>query len=261
MSLPQQRLQLGAQVALEQHHQRADLGGGPLPVLDREGVERQHADAEPGGGLDGVAHRLDAGAMPFDARQVPLRGPAAVAVHDDGDVRGQPVEVDLARERLVRVARTESTPAARQATRRISTQHRQAWFAHGAGPRSIIVHPDEEQAVRRAPWRRRRRGVPPASSDATEPAARQPRPTSTSVPAMARTMCRRKPSPATSYVNRPDADGHHTPVDECVTVRDAIVARVGPRRSGTPRNRASRPAPRPPGASRPRRARSGTCQT
>ena len=37
--------------------------------------------------FDDVAHRFDAGAMPFDARQVALRRPAAVAVHDDGDVR------------------------------------------------------------------------------------------------------------------------------------------------------------------------------
>ena len=39
--------------------------------------------------------------MAFDARQVALRRPAAVAVHDDGDVRGQLLEVDLPRQRLV----------------------------------------------------------------------------------------------------------------------------------------------------------------
>ena len=53
--------------------------------------------------LDRVAHRLDAGAVAFDARQVALRRPAAVAVHDDGDVRRQPVEGDLPRQRVVRV--------------------------------------------------------------------------------------------------------------------------------------------------------------
>ena len=47
-----------------------------------------------------VADRVDAGAVPFDPRQVPLRRPAAVAVHDHGDVRGQPLEIDLARQRL-----------------------------------------------------------------------------------------------------------------------------------------------------------------
>ena len=64
-------------------------------------------------GLDGVADRVDAGAVPFDARQVALRRPAAVAVHDDGDVRRQPLEVDLTDQHLVRVARPESTPAVR----------------------------------------------------------------------------------------------------------------------------------------------------
>ena len=54
-------------------------------------------DAEARGGFDGVAHGVDAGAMAFDARQVALRGPAAVAVHDDGDVRRQPLEVHLPR--------------------------------------------------------------------------------------------------------------------------------------------------------------------
>ena len=54
--------------------------------------------------FDGVANRVDAGAMPFDARQVALRGPAAVAVHDDGDVRRQPVEIDLPGERFVGMA-------------------------------------------------------------------------------------------------------------------------------------------------------------
>ena len=100
----QQRLQLGAQVPLQQHHQRADLGGGAFPVLDRERVQRQHLDAETRGGLDRVANSVDAGAVPFDARKVALRGPPAVAVHDDGDVRRQPIEIDLPDEHFVRVA-------------------------------------------------------------------------------------------------------------------------------------------------------------
>ena len=94
-------LELEPDVPLQQHHQRVDFGARALPVLDRERVERQHVDAQPGGRLDDVAHRVDAGAVPLDARQVALRRPAAVAVHDDGDVRGQPLEVDLARQRFV----------------------------------------------------------------------------------------------------------------------------------------------------------------
>ena len=72
-----------------------------LPVLDGEGVEREDADAEAGGGLDGVAHGLGAGTVAFHARQMTLRGPAAVAVHDDRDVRRQALEVDLAGESFV----------------------------------------------------------------------------------------------------------------------------------------------------------------
>ena len=94
-------LELEPDVALQQHHQRVHFGTRALPVLDRERVERQHVDAEPRRGFDDVADRIDAGAVPFDARQMALRRPAAVAVHDDGDVRGQRVEIDLARQRFV----------------------------------------------------------------------------------------------------------------------------------------------------------------
>ena len=42
--------------------------------------------------------------MPFDPRQVALRRPPAVAVHDDGDVLRQPLEVDLPDQHFVRMA-------------------------------------------------------------------------------------------------------------------------------------------------------------
>ena len=51
--------------------------------------------------FDDVAHGVDAGAVPLDPRQVALRGPTAVAVHDDRDMPGQPLEVDLAGQRLL----------------------------------------------------------------------------------------------------------------------------------------------------------------
>ena len=92
------------QIALEQHHQRADFSRGTLPVLDGKGVEGEDFEAEPRRGLDDVPDRVDAGAMPLDARQVPLAGPAAVAVHDDGDVAWQAIEFDLAGQRLFRPA-------------------------------------------------------------------------------------------------------------------------------------------------------------
>jgi hypothetical protein len=40
--------------------------------------------------------------MAFDTRQMTLAGPAAVAVHDDGDVARQPIELDLPGQRLFR---------------------------------------------------------------------------------------------------------------------------------------------------------------
>ena len=58
---------------------------------------------EAGGALHGVAHGLDAGAVAFDARQMALGRPPAVAVHDDRDVRRQAVERDLPRQRGVRI--------------------------------------------------------------------------------------------------------------------------------------------------------------
>src|SRR5687767_15700385 len=40
----QERLQLLAQVALEQAHERAHFGLGALPVLDREGVQGERSE-------------------------------------------------------------------------------------------------------------------------------------------------------------------------------------------------------------------------
>src|SRR5262245_26860298 len=96
----QQGVQLEPQVALEQRHQRRHLGHGALPVLDREGVEREHLDPEARRRLDDVADRFDPGAVPLDAREMPLRRPPAVAVHDDRDVSGEPLEINLPCERL-----------------------------------------------------------------------------------------------------------------------------------------------------------------
>ena len=45
---------------------------------------------------------IDAGAMTLDTRQVPLRRPSAVAVHDHRDMAGKAIEVDLTDECLFR---------------------------------------------------------------------------------------------------------------------------------------------------------------
>ena len=76
----------------KQVHQEVDLRLRPLPVLARQAVERELLDLEPGTLFGGAADRVDAAAMPGDARQILPRGPAAVAVHDDRDVPRPPFE-------------------------------------------------------------------------------------------------------------------------------------------------------------------------
>src|SRR5690606_39188510 len=73
----------------EQTHQRADLIAGPTPVLAAEGEQRQRTDSATHALADRHAHRLDALAMTGLARHAARTGPAAVAVHDDGDVTRQ----------------------------------------------------------------------------------------------------------------------------------------------------------------------------
>src|SRR5262249_1697233 len=77
------------QVLFEERHEEVELGLRALPVLAAETVERELPDPEPAALLDGRAHADHAARVPFDARQPPLPRPAAVAVHDDGDVRGE----------------------------------------------------------------------------------------------------------------------------------------------------------------------------
>ena len=82
-------VQLGkivADEAAQQPHQLADFGGRPRPVLRAEGEDGDELDADLAGGANRAAHGFDAAAMALAARQTARRGPAAIAVHDDGDV-------------------------------------------------------------------------------------------------------------------------------------------------------------------------------
>ena len=63
--------------------------------------------AKPRARLDGLADRIDAGPVALHARQMPLGGPPAVAVHDDRDMGWQALEADLPGERLVGMARRD----------------------------------------------------------------------------------------------------------------------------------------------------------
>ncbi len=75
-----------AEIFAEELHQELDLGFGSAPVLYGEGIESEGLNFETCASFDGGAGGLRAGAVAGDAREMTLFGPAAVAVHDDGDV-------------------------------------------------------------------------------------------------------------------------------------------------------------------------------
>ena len=185
----EQRVQLEAQIPLEQRHQRRDFRLRPLPVLEREGVQRQDVDAEPSRRFNRFADRSDAGPMAFDARQVAARGPAAVAVHDDRDVGRELLEVDLAGQRLV--GRAGGKPRQQLVKRHRDLVQRANRNSSSSAPRRARGRTGG--AVMPAAARKR-----PSSTPGMLSGGRRLSPTSTRVPAIARTMCRRNPLAETS---------------------------------------------------------------
>ena len=81
-----QFLDLALQRAQEQFHQAADFLAGPVPVLAGEGEQGQCADCVLQAELDAALDRTRAGAMADDPRPVALLRPAAIAIHDDGQM-------------------------------------------------------------------------------------------------------------------------------------------------------------------------------
>src|SRR5688500_7096745 len=75
-------LQSGA----DQLHQQPHFLGRTAPVLGADGEQREVGNAAVDAGAYRGAHRLRAAPVAGDARQAPAARPAAVAVHDDGDV-------------------------------------------------------------------------------------------------------------------------------------------------------------------------------
>ena len=79
------------EIAAEKAHEEIDFRFRTfLPVFFGERVERQGGNSDAGGGFDGGTHGGDAGAVSSNARHVTAARPAAVAVHDDGDMLGKP---------------------------------------------------------------------------------------------------------------------------------------------------------------------------
>ncbi len=70
----------------EEFHEEGNLIGGTPPVFRAESEQGQVFDAAQGAGLDHVAYRLDPFDMAGNARQETLGSPAAVAIHDHGNV-------------------------------------------------------------------------------------------------------------------------------------------------------------------------------
>jgi hypothetical protein len=79
---------LGAEVAGEQPHERADLGGRPGPVVGGERVQGEGLHAGARGRRDHPARGAGAGQVPGRAWATPPGRPAAVAVHDHRDMGG-----------------------------------------------------------------------------------------------------------------------------------------------------------------------------
>ena len=90
-------LDVADQVALEQGHQEGDfLLGAAEVVFEREGVKREPGEVDAGGGFDHELYGFGALLVALETLEGALAGPAAVAVHDDGDVLGDARGVELA---------------------------------------------------------------------------------------------------------------------------------------------------------------------
>src|SRR5262249_5009077 len=82
----EQPLEIGLDEAAHELEEVVPLGRGAIPILGREAEQGEPLGAELAGGLDRAPNRLHAFAVTKGARPVARPRPAAVAVHDDGDV-------------------------------------------------------------------------------------------------------------------------------------------------------------------------------
>ena len=77
---------LRAKIFFEQAEERNDFAEGASPVVGREGVKRERADAERGSSVNGAANGFHSGAMAFGTSEAFCGGPAAIAIEKNGDV-------------------------------------------------------------------------------------------------------------------------------------------------------------------------------
>ena len=212
----QQRPELQAQVPLQQRHQRGDLGcaaaSSSPPRTRRASARRCRA------GPRSRRRRAPPRCRPGGPRPAEgaAGGPAPVAVHDDGDVRRQPVEVDLSRQRLVgRAGRIQPTPGSVQETYTASGKSNLDLTRGGR----VSSQPRRETVRRRVPSGPPGRGRAGRSNSSNHAGSRRPAPTSDQAPG-----------------NGPD----HVPEE---AVAGHLVAQQPSRRAGAPGSSAQ-PTPR-----------------
>ena len=73
---------------LEKVHQEVEFVGRPFPIFTRETVKGNLIKFQPGGFFDHFTNGRDATTVAFNARQTLTTGPPPVAVHDEGDMTG-----------------------------------------------------------------------------------------------------------------------------------------------------------------------------
>ena len=83
------------QVLLQKAHDAVDLVLRSLPVLGREGIDRQVINAEMLAVSAELSKRFGACLVPCRARKASLLCPAAIAVHNDGNMTRQVVQINL----------------------------------------------------------------------------------------------------------------------------------------------------------------------
>lgn len=87
------------QVAMEQLHQEVDLGRGPAQeILRGKGIESQSRKLDARGRLHDVTHGFNSAFVAGDAWQMTTPGPAAIAVHNDGNMPGKLAWIQSAEE-------------------------------------------------------------------------------------------------------------------------------------------------------------------
>src|SRR3712207_1846308 len=77
--------------ALEEAHEIRDLLSRTPPVFGGEAVDSQIPDPQGSRRAHGPADRLDPAPVPLEAGQAPLSSPAAIPIHDDGNVGRHPL--------------------------------------------------------------------------------------------------------------------------------------------------------------------------